>query len=125
MRAKIEEVPVSFESGATYSRSIEWGGLNVAFEGLPAGLDSTPFFKGLPDNRCQCPHWGYVFKGRLRVIYADHEEVISAGEAYYLPPGHNGIVEEDTEVLEFSPMVEYAKTMEAVERNSAAMQENQ
>jgi hypothetical protein len=121
MRAKKDEVPVSFDSGAVYSRSVQWGDMNVAFEGLPAGFDSAPYFKGLPDDSCQCPHWGYLFKGRLRVIYADHEEVISAGEAYYIPPGHNGIVEEDIEVLEFSPLAEYMKTMEAVERNTAAM----
>jgi hypothetical protein len=29
-----------------------------------------------------------VIAGQLIVRYADHEEVIAVGEAYYLPPGH-------------------------------------
>lgn len=77
--------------------------MNVAYEALPGGMDTAPLFKGLPDGRCQCPHWGYVIKGRFRVSYADHEEVINAGELYYLAPGHLPYVEEDTEVVEFSP----------------------
>jgi hypothetical protein len=32
--------------------------MNVAQEVAPAGLDTTPLFKGLPDDLCQCPHWG-------------------------------------------------------------------
>jgi len=27
-----------------------------------------------------------VFTGRITVCYADHEEVIEAGEAFYMPP---------------------------------------
>jgi WD40 repeat protein len=48
----------------------------------------SPLFVGLPDNMCQSAHWGYLFKGKLRFTYKDHDEVISAGEAYYAPPGH-------------------------------------
>ena len=51
-------------------------------------IDATPLLKGLPDDRCQCPHWGYVIKGRLTFRFADHEEVFEAGDAFYLPPGH-------------------------------------
>ena len=28
-------------------------------------IDHTPLLRGLPDDRCQCPHWGYVINGRL------------------------------------------------------------
>ena len=44
--------------------------------------------KGLPDDRCHCPHWGYVLKGRLTFRFADRDEVFEAGDAFYLPPGH-------------------------------------
>jgi hypothetical protein len=84
-----------------------------------------PLFKGLPDDRCQCPHWGYVLKGRMRIRYPDHEEIIEAGDAYYMVPGHLPFIEEDTEVVEFSPMGEYQKTMEVASRNMAGMQESQ
>jgi hypothetical protein len=88
-------------------------------------LDTAPLFKGLPDDRCQCPHWGYVLKGRVRVRYPDREEVIEAGDAYYLEPSHTTVFEEDTEVIEFSPKGKYQKTMEVAARNIAAMQEGQ
>ena len=117
MHASRNDIPVFFEAGAAYTRDAQWGEMNVAFEGCPAGMDTRPLFKGLPDDRCQCPHWGMVIKGRLRVLYADREETLAAGQAYYLPPGHNVIVEEDCEVVEFSPKGEYDKTLQTVARN--------
>jgi hypothetical protein len=123
MHSKREDVPVAFESGPTYSRDVEWGEMNVAFEGFPAGTDTAPLFKGLPNDSCPCPHWGFVLQGKMRIRYADYEEVIGAGEAYYLAPGHNLVAEEDCEIVEFSPRGEYQKTMEVAARNMAAMEQ--
>jgi len=83
-------------------------------------LGATPLFKGLPDDRCQSPHWGYVKRGQVTFRFADRDEVYVAGDAYYAPPGHIPVIEADTEVVEFSPTGEYAKTMEVVARNLAA-----
>ncbi len=117
MRGSTSDLPIAFEGEGVRSQQIEWGEMNVAFERLPAGLDTSPLFKGLPDDRCQCPHWGYVLKGSMRVRYADHEEIIRAGDAYYLAPGHIPLFEEEAEVIEFSPKGEHQKTMEVIERN--------
>ena len=122
MRASKKDLPVDFEGGGVVSRQAEWGEMNVAIEKFPAGLDTAPLFKGLPDDRCQCPHWGYMLKGRMRIRYPDREEVIEAGDAYYMEAGHLPLFEEDTEVIEFSSKVEYQKTMEVAERNMAGMQ---
>ena len=35
-----------------------WAGLAVGLIEMPAGTDFTPLFEGLPDDACQCPHWG-------------------------------------------------------------------
>jgi hypothetical protein len=102
MHGNREGIPLVFQSGSYYSRQIEWGEMDGGFWGFPAGFDSTLLFKGLP-NGCESPHWGYLLKGRMRVKYADHEEVITAGEAYYLEPGHLPVMEEDCEMVEFSP----------------------
>ena len=32
---------------------------------LSAGVDTTPLFKGLEGDLCQCPHWGFVLRGQL------------------------------------------------------------
>jgi len=117
MRATKNDIPIMFEDGKSYSRDIEWGDMNVAWESWAAGLDATDMFKGLPDDRCQCPHWGFVIKGQMRIKYANHEEIINAGDVYYLPPGHIPVMEQDTELIEFSPKGEYQKTMEVAQRN--------
>ena len=39
--------------------------LHVGFETYTADADLAPLFEGLPDDRCQCPHWGYVLRGKL------------------------------------------------------------
>jgi hypothetical protein len=93
------------------------GEYTIAFETYAADSDLTPFFKGLPDDRCQCPHWGYVVKGRLTYKTVDGEETFETGQAYYAPPGHTPVLYAGTEVVEFSPTEELQRTMEVVERN--------
>ena len=83
-------------------------------------MDPAPFFKGLPDDRCQCPHWGYVIKGQITFRFADRDETYEAGDAYYVPPGHLPVVSAGNELVEFSPTAELAKTMEVISRNMAA-----
>ena len=98
-------------------RYIDSDGYTIGFERFDQDMDAAPFFKGLPDDRCQSPHWGYVFTGAVTLSYADGEEIISAGEAYYARPGHTPAVAAGTEIVEFSPTEEYAKTMQVVARN--------
>ena len=79
--------------------------------------------KGLPNDQCQCPHWGYVLKGSMTISYGDHEEVIEAGDAFYLPPGHAGIRNEPgTELVQFSPTKELKETSEVIMKNVQQMQ---
>jgi mannose-6-phosphate isomerase-like protein (cupin superfamily) len=125
MRGSRENVPKVVDVNGVVIQLTEWGGMNVVLESFPAGTDTGPIFKGLPDNRCQSSHWGYVLKGRLRVRYANREEVLVEGDAFYMEPGHTTVFEEDTELVEFSPKGEYQETLEVVQRNVAAMQEGQ
>jgi hypothetical protein len=105
------------------SSSEELDGYTVEFTSFRQGADATPFFRGLPDDRCQCPHWAYVIAGRLSFRYADREEVFEAGDAYYAPPGHIPAVAAGTEIVEFSPTEEYERTLEVLARNFAASEE--
>lgn len=61
--------------GLVVDLRVELGGYTVSFTTLLVDIDATPFMKGLPDDRCQCPHWGYLFKGNMTARYADREEV--------------------------------------------------
>ena len=104
-------------------RTVDASGLRIAFESMPAQFppDESPF-KGLPHDRCQCDHWGYVFKGSFRVTYLDGpDEVVGAGEAYHLRPGHFVQTLEPVELIELSPVEEHDRTMAAVAANMGAI----
>jgi hypothetical protein len=92
----------------------------VGFETYTADADLAELFRGLPDDRCQCPHWGVVMKGKLKYTETDGEEtVINAGEAYYVPPGHLPYLYAGTEVIEFSPTAQLQETLAVIEKNMA------
>jgi len=117
-----DDIPVEKLGDAYEAGAVQWGGFNVSFERALADMDVTPYFKGLPDDLDQCPHWGYIFKGTMIIRYKDREETINAGEAYYVAPGHTTIVTKGTELIEFSPVAEIEKTMAAVTKNLQAQQ---
>jgi hypothetical protein len=96
------------------------GGYTVGFETYTQDADLSPFFRGLPDDRCQCEHWGYVIKGKVSFKTAGGEETYETGDAYYAPPGHTPVLYAGTEVVEFSPTEELQRTMEVVTKNMEA-----
>jgi hypothetical protein len=113
MRAPIAEIPVELQAGELETRGTEWGDLSVRHCDLPAGADLRPLLKGLPDDRCSCPHWGFVFSGSIHLRYADGtEEVTNAGEAFYWPGGHTGWTDEGVVFVEFSPAAEIKPVLE-------------
>ena len=78
------------------------------FFSLAAGVDTTPLFEGLEGNLCQCPHWGYVLRGRITTTTANGtRETVTANDLFYWPPGHNVKVEEDADIIMFSPEREH------------------
>jgi hypothetical protein len=111
------------DHGPVVDRSEELAGYTVNFLTFRQDMDQTPLLKGLPDNRCQCPHWGYVTKGRLTFRFAEREEVYEAGDAFYLEPGHIGVGNEpDTEYIQFSPSDELREVSEVITKNMQEMQ---
>ncbi|MEV3934755.1 cupin domain-containing protein [Glycomyces sp. NPDC049804] len=95
-------------------------GYTIGFEAYTADADLTEFFKGLPDDRCQCPHWGYVFKGKVTYKTADGDETFTTGDAYHVGPGHTPVIYKDTELVEFSPTEELQQTIDVVMKNMKA-----
>ncbi|MDT4893459.1 MAG: hypothetical protein QOE97_2494 [Pseudonocardiales bacterium] len=115
MRATENEIAIELELGGIVTRGEDWGGQLVRHLSLPAGTDFTPLFVGLPGDLCQCPHWGYVLTGSIRLRYSDGtEELTRAGEAYYWPAGHTGWTDEGVTFLEFSPAAELRPVLEHV-----------
>lgn len=116
-RISKDEAPVAMENEVLTSRQAEFDGLTVAFDEFHVDADGTPVFKGLPEDRCQCPHWGVVVSGELSLRYADGEETFRAGDAYVARPGHVPVVTAGTEVIEFSPTDKLAETLAVIAAN--------
>jgi len=113
MRTPITDMPIEMQVDGIETRSSEGKDVLARHIQLPAGVDFTPLFKGLPGDLCQCPHWGYVLAGSIRLRYADGtEELSSAGDVYYWPGGHTGWTDEGVTFLEFSPTSEIRPVLE-------------
>jgi len=98
-----EAMQVRMEGNGLAFRTREIGGQTMARVTLPKGTDLGPALKGLPGDSCQCPHWGYMIKGRLQMRTTLGDCVYEAGDAFYWAPGHVPVALEDCEYLDISP----------------------
>ena len=114
------EAPILVDEPPIEGRYVDLDGYTVAFETFRLDADPAPLFRGLPDDRCQCPHWGIVTSGSLTMRYADRDETFNAGDAYYAGPGHTPVVTAGTEIVEFSPTDLLQQTMAVVGMNMEA-----
>jgi mannose-6-phosphate isomerase-like protein (cupin superfamily) len=111
------------QHGPVEDRHEDLDGYTVNFVSFGEDIDATPLLKGLPHDRCQCPHWGYVLSGAVTFRYADGEELCEAGDAFFIPPGHVPVKHAPgTEIVIFSPTEELRVTEAAMERNMKEMQ---
>ena len=85
-----------------------FGKISGEYFSLSAGVDTTPLFQGLDGNMCQCPHWGFVLRGQITTTDGDgRRETVTTNDLFYWPPGHNVKVDEDAEIVMFSPQHEH------------------
>ncbi|MFB7615406.1 hypothetical protein [Kitasatospora sp. NPDC056181] len=115
------EAALELDEPVIEGRYAELGGYTVGFETHKADMDPGPLFAGLPQDRCQSPHWGVVVAGKVVFRYADHDEVYQAGDAYYGAPGHLPLIFAGTELIEFSPTEALERTMAVVGHNLEAV----
>jgi hypothetical protein len=108
------------DHGPVEDRHEEISEYTVSFVTFRQDVDGTALLKGLPGDSCDCPHWGYVIKGRLIYRFADHDEVTEAGDAFYTPPGHIPIAAAGTEFVQFSPSLELQAVAAAMLTNMQA-----
>ena len=125
MKIKKEDIPVIMEAPGTVMRKLSGlGNMDVNYHELPKGLDFTPLLKGLPNDMCHCPHWGYILEGAFRFIYNDGtEEVFEEGDVFYAPAGHTAIVDKDLKFIDFSPTKELTEVLTNVEKVMSEMDE--
>jgi len=95
--SRVQDTPMGLD------RTEELDGYTVNFVNLKSDVDLTPMLQGLPSDQCPCPHWGYVFKGRMWFKWGDREESYGPGDAFYVQGGHTAGADDGSEFLVFSP----------------------
>ena len=64
-----------------------------------------------------------MLAGRMTAGYADHDEIIEPGDAFYMPPGHVPAAEAGSEFVMFSPKDELAISEAALRANMQRLRE--
>lgn len=120
MRIAKQDVPVKIAAPGAVARQMPdfgdaqgYGMFGAEYFSLDAGTDLSPLLQGLEGDLCQSPHWGYLIKGQINVKYADgQQERVTTSDLFYWPPGHTIIVEEDAELVLFSPQHQHTQVLE-------------
>lgn len=108
-----QDAPVAIKGEGVELRVREVGGdMTAAFVRAAAGTDLRPALTGLPGDLCQCPHWGHLLRGRVKMHTADGAEIYEAGQSFYWAPGHAPEALEDCEYVDFSPSQEFAPVID-------------
>ena len=116
LRIARNDVPVKIDAPGAIARqqtdfgdATGYGKIGAEYFSLGKGADMTPLLKGLENDLCQSPHWGYVVEGALTVTFADDtQEVLTGGDLFYWPPGHTVRADADAEIILFSPQHEHS-----------------
>jgi hypothetical protein len=128
MRIEKDRVTVKMDiPGATlrqqdgFGDASGFGTISGEYFSLAAGVDTRPLFEGLEGEVCDCPHWGYLLRGRVTVTDRNgSSETVNANDLFYWPPGHNVKVEDDAELVMFSPQREHTRIIDHMKEKVAA-----
>jgi len=86
------------------------GAIEVATARMGPWIHSRATFgslSGYTSGWCDMPHWGMVLSGDLAIVWEDHVELLTAGDAYYCPPGppgHRLEVADEATVMDYTPI---------------------
>jgi hypothetical protein len=121
-RTSQASAPIANDYGIVTERTEHLDGYTVNFVSFLGDADHAPMLKGLPNDACQCPHWGYVLNGEVTVRYTNGaNERVTAGDAFYWSPGHVPSAAAGTEIVLISPKAELEETEAAIRTNMARM----
>ncbi|TRX71454.1 cupin domain-containing protein [Carboxylicivirga sp. M1479] len=122
MKIAKEDVPVKINTPVAVARqktefgdATGYGKISGEYFTLKAGTDFSPLLEGLKDDKCQTPHWGFVIKGDITVEYTNKsQETVTTGDLFYWPPGHTVMVNNDSDIVLFSPQKEHTEVMDHI-----------
>jgi hypothetical protein len=125
MRIDKNDIPVVMQVPGATARQIAAGDdLAAEYFSLAAGVDIAPLLQGLEGDACQAVHWGYVISGTVVVTYPNSDQPTDTcvgGDCFYWPAGHSVRVEQDAEVILFSPHHAHLAVIDHMKEKLAAM----
>jgi mannose-6-phosphate isomerase-like protein (cupin superfamily) len=108
MHASLETLAITAETDTYRGQWTVLGEMHVSYEHCAAGSNIDDMVAIFENHACPVEHWGYVFSGSVRVEFTDgHEETFSAGDVFYVPPGHRPYMLEDTVLLQLTRKHEF------------------
>jgi hypothetical protein len=114
------DIPVRIEAPGAIARQlpdfgVAQGDIGAEYFSLATGTDLAPLLSGLDDDACHSPHWGYVITGEVVVTYTDGTtERCATGDVFHWPAGHSVRVDQDAELILFSPQVSHGAVMDHI-----------
>jgi hypothetical protein len=128
MRITKNDIPTLIDSfGAVVRQKVDFGDttgygrIGAEHFLMAQGTDIESLLKGLPDDLCQSPHWGYLIDGELTVKFKDGvQENVRSGDLFYWPPGHTVKANRPAEFILFSPQQEHTLVLEHIKKKMAS-----
>lgn len=121
MRISKDDIPVKISVPGAIARQLPdfgdpgSGPLGAECFTLDAGTDMAPLLEGLPGDVCHSTHWGFLSAGVVIASYDDGTtERCTAGDLFFWPAGHSVRVEQDAELIMFSPQSEHGAVMDHI-----------
>ncbi len=120
------DIPVRIDApGAVARQQTDFGAafgvMGAEYFSMAKGADLAPLLKGLRGNVCRSAHWGYVIDGAVTVTYEDAStEVCSSGDLFFWPAGHSVRVDEDANLVLFSPQSDHTPVIEHIKTKLGA-----
>ncbi|MGB3409820.1 MAG: hypothetical protein WBA45_01380 [Microthrixaceae bacterium] len=127
MRITKNDIPVRIQAPGAVARQLPDfgtadGSMGAEYLSMGAGTDLAPLLAGLDGDMCQAPHWGYVINGQLVVDYSDGTtERCGTGDVFHWPAGHSVLVNEDAELIMFSPQVSHGAVLDHISAKLVSM----
>jgi hypothetical protein len=113
-------VPVKIDAPGAIARQqtdfgAAFGVMGAEYFTMAKGADLAPLLEGLRGDMCDSAHWGFVINGVVTVTYSDATtEECSTGDLFHWPAGHSVRVEEDADLILFSPQSEHTPVIEHI-----------
>ena len=115
---RLSEPDETIRASGVVSGLVDLGGAKIAYDVHQPGWRWSTHVKPLVGtNSCEVRHVGYVVTGRMGVRLDTGEEmIIGPGEAFAIPPGHDGWVEGDAalETLDWTGGEEWLRPADSV-----------